>query len=174
MEVPLDGAHGAAQGIGQGLHFGPAQAALVVGVVGEGTICRDRLGGDSGEDEGLYLRDTRKLGLLRHQPPPIFGAAVRFDDKIHQSGGLPGKRKRSAAFFYALFTGAYFTYTGSLALAPPSRLGSLSGSALFAGSEHWRRKGGCGFLRGGAGTASARGTREISFPAPLFTCNQRC
>src|SRR5215211_910692 len=75
MEVPLDGAHGATQSLGQGLHLGPAQAALVVGVVGEGTICRDRLGGDSGEDEGLDLRDTRKLGLLGHLPPPISGAA---------------------------------------------------------------------------------------------------
>src|SRR5215204_1899905 len=92
MEVPLDGAHGATQSLGQGLHFGPAQTTLVVGVIGEGTICRDRLGGDSGEDEGLDLRDTRKLGVLRHQPPPKFGAAVRFDDRIHQSGGSSAKR----------------------------------------------------------------------------------
>src|SRR5215203_5407307 len=98
MEVPLDGAHGATQSLGQGLHFGPAQTTLVVGVVGEGTICRDRLGGDSGENEGLDLRDTGKFGLLRHQPPPMFGAAVRFDDRIHQSGGPPVKEIRSAAF----------------------------------------------------------------------------
>src|SRR5829696_1124978 len=67
MEVPLDGAHGAAQGLGQGLHLGPAQAALVVGVVREGTICRDGLGGDSGEDEGLDLGDTGESGLLWHR-----------------------------------------------------------------------------------------------------------
>src|SRR5215212_9062281 len=98
MEVPLDGTHGATQSLGQGLHLGPAQTTLVVAVVSEGTICRDRLGRDTGEDEGLDLRDPRKLGLFRHQPPPIFGAAVRFDDRIHQSGGPPVKEIRSAAF----------------------------------------------------------------------------
>src|SRR5215217_7326399 len=91
MEVPLDGAHRASQCLGQSLHLGPAQTTLVVGVVGEGTICRDRLGRDTGEDEGLDLRDTRKIGVLRHQPPPKFGAAVRFDDRIHQSGGSSAK-----------------------------------------------------------------------------------
>src|SRR5215204_3682543 len=116
MEVPLDGAHGATQSLGQGLHFGPAQTTLVVGVVSEGTICRDRLGGDSGEDEGLDLRDTRKLGLLWHQPPPLFGAAVRFDDKIHQSGG--SRPKDQPRRFFMFLSGAYFTYTGILALAP--------------------------------------------------------
>src|SRR5215204_5989578 len=98
MEVPLDGTRRSSHGLGQGLHLGPAQPTLVVGVVSEGTICRDGLGGDTGEDEGLDLRNTRKLGLLRHQPPPIFGAAVRFDDRIHQSGGPPAKEIRSAAF----------------------------------------------------------------------------
>src|SRR5829696_8101649 len=98
MEVPLDGAHGAAQGIGQGLHFGPAQAALVVGVVGEGTICRYGLGGDSGEDEGLDLRDTGKSGLLWHRRLLFSSAAVRFDDRIHQSGGVSAKRHVTAAF----------------------------------------------------------------------------
>src|SRR5215216_7358975 len=67
MEVPLDGAYGTAQGLGQGLHLGPAQTTLVVGVVGEGTICRDRLGGDSGEDKGLDLRDTGEFGLVWHR-----------------------------------------------------------------------------------------------------------
>src|SRR5215204_7828047 len=75
MEVPLDGAYGAIQGFGQGLHLGPAQATLIVGVVGEGTICRDCLGGDSGEDEGLDLRDTGESGLGRHYRPPCGRAA---------------------------------------------------------------------------------------------------
>src|SRR5918993_3125636 len=66
MEVPLDGAYRAAQCLGQGLHLGPAQATLVVGVVGEGAVGRDRLGGDSGEDEGLDLGDTGKFGLVWH------------------------------------------------------------------------------------------------------------
>src|SRR5215212_6167562 len=98
MEVPLDSAHRPSQGIGQSLHLGPAQATLVVGVIRESTICGDRLGRDSGEDEGLDLGDTGELGLLWHQPPPISSAAVRFDDRIHQSGGPPVKEIRSAAF----------------------------------------------------------------------------
>src|SRR5215212_8953941 len=118
MEVPLDGAYGTAQGLGQGLHLGPAQPTLIVGVIGEGTICRDRLGWDSGEDEGLDLRDARISGLLWHRRLLFSSAAVRFDDRIHQSGGSSGKGFSPAAFFYALFTGAYFTYSGILALAP--------------------------------------------------------
>jgi hypothetical protein len=43
-------------------------------------------------------------------------AAVRFDDMIHQSGG-PRVKAFTAAFFYALFSGAYSTYTSILALA---------------------------------------------------------
>src|SRR5215218_9515830 len=92
MEVPLDGAYGATQCLGQGLHLGPAQTRFVVAVISEGTICRDRLGRDSGEDEGLDLGNTGKSGLLWHRPPPISSAAVRFDDRIHQSGGSSAKR----------------------------------------------------------------------------------
>src|SRR5215210_2561631 len=66
MEVPLDGPNRAAQCLGQGLHLGPAQTTLVVGVVGEGTVGRDGFGGDSGEDEGLDLGDTGKFGLVWH------------------------------------------------------------------------------------------------------------
>ena len=115
--MPLDGTHRAAQGLGQGLHLGPAQARFVVGVVREGTICRDRLGGDSGEDEGLDLGDTGEFGLVWHRPPPVFGAAVRFDDRIHQSGGLRPK-EIAPPLFLCSFSGAYFTYTIILALAP--------------------------------------------------------
>jgi len=114
--VSLDGTHGAAQGLGQGLHLGPAQARLVVGVVGEGTICRDCLCGDTGEDEGLDLRDTGESGLLWHRRLLFSSAAVRFDDKIHQSGGSRPK-DQPRRFFYALFTAAYFTYIRILALA---------------------------------------------------------
>src|SRR5215217_2201624 len=118
MEVALDGTHGATQSLGQGLHLGPAQTRFVVAVVSEGTICRDRLGRDSGEDEGLDLGDSGKSGLLWHRPPPISSAAVRFDDRIHQSGGVSAKRHVTAAFSMLFFTGAYFTYTGIFALAP--------------------------------------------------------
>jgi hypothetical protein len=34
-------------------------------------------------------------------PPPVRGAAVRFDDKIHQSGGSRAK-DQPRRFFYAL------------------------------------------------------------------------
>src|SRR5215207_7987131 len=66
MEVPLDGTRRSSHGLGQGLHLGPAQPALIVGVIAEGTICRDRLGGDTGEDEGLDLGDTGESGLRWH------------------------------------------------------------------------------------------------------------
>src|SRR5215217_2479764 len=116
MEVPLDGAHGASQGLGQGLHLGPAQATLVVGVISQGTICRDCLGRDTGEDEGLDLGDTGKSGLLSHRRLLFSSAAVRFDDRIHQSGGFLGNGT-APPLFYALFTGVYFTYIRILALA---------------------------------------------------------
>src|ERR671917_1977041 len=67
MEVPLDGPNRAAQGLGQGLHLGPAQPRLIVSVVGEGTICRYRLGGYSGVGEVLDLGDTGEFGLLWHR-----------------------------------------------------------------------------------------------------------
>src|SRR5215212_2320912 len=117
MEVALDGAHGAAQGLGQGLHLGPAQTTLVVGVVSEGTICRDRLGWDSSVSEVLDLRNTGKLGLLSHRRLLFSSAAVRFDDKIHQSGGFRA-REIAPPLFLCFFSGAYSTYTGSPALAP--------------------------------------------------------
>src|SRR5215204_4474388 len=104
MEVALDGTHRAAQGLGKSLHLGPAQPAFVVGVVREGTICRDRLGWDSGEDEGLDLGDSGKLGLLRHRPPPIFGAAVRSGViECPKAAGPSVKRNSPRRFFYALF-----------------------------------------------------------------------
>src|SRR5215218_6339166 len=105
MEVPLDGAYGTAQGLGQGLHLGPAQPTLVVGVVGEGTICRDRLGWDSGEDEGLDLRDTRKLGLLwQRRLLYLVRRCASMIEFIKEAAGIRSKMC-PAAFFYALFTG---------------------------------------------------------------------
>src|SRR5215217_3414938 len=92
MEVPLDGTRRPSQGLGQGLHLGPAQTTLVVGVISEGTICRDRLGGDSGEDEGLDLGNTGKLGLLRHQPPPILVRRCALMIEFTKAAGLQAKR----------------------------------------------------------------------------------
>ena len=67
------------------------------------------------------------------RPPPISSAAVRFDDRIHQgSGGHPVKDV-PRRFFYALFTSAYSTFTGILALAPQCALSRLrSNGSLFA------------------------------------------
>src|SRR5215210_4304869 len=67
MEVPLDGPNRPAQCFSQGLHLGPAQATLVVGVVGEGTVGRDGLGRNSGVGEVLDLGDTGKFGLVWHR-----------------------------------------------------------------------------------------------------------
>src|SRR5919112_4000384 len=116
MEVPLDSAYGAAQGLCQGLHLGPAQPRFVVGVVREGTICRDCLSWDSGEDEGLDLGDTGELGLLSHRRLLFL---VRRYALMIEFTKAAGSRLRISLrrFFYALFTGAYFTYTGILALA---------------------------------------------------------
>src|SRR5829696_206472 len=117
MEVPLDGACGTAQGLGQGLHLGPAQAALVVGVVREGTICRDRLGWNSSEDEGLYLGDTGELGLRWHSRLLFLVRRCALMIEFTKAA-VPRRKGLARRFFYALFTGAYFTYTGILALAP--------------------------------------------------------
>src|SRR5829696_4590605 len=56
------------------------------------------------------LTATKSLLWLR-------GGAL-WGDRMPQSGGYLGKRTTPRRFFYALFTGAYFTYTGILALAP--------------------------------------------------------
>src|SRR5215207_7067258 len=106
MEVPLDGAHRPAQCLGQGLHLGPAQATLVVGVVRESAVGRDRLGGDSGEDEGLDLGDTGKFGLLWHRRL-LRGyaagcASAVLSVKIGQSGG-PRSKGNPTAFLCTFY-----------------------------------------------------------------------
>src|SRR5215212_3497709 len=113
MEVPLDGTHRASQSLGQGLHLGPAQTRFVVAVVSEGTICRDRLGRDSSEDEGLDLRYPRKLGLLWHRRLLFLVRRCALMIEFTKAAGLRSKRF-VPPLFYALFTGAYFTYTGIL------------------------------------------------------------
>src|SRR5919112_5621474 len=106
MEVPLDSAHRSSQGFGQGLHLGPAQTTLVVGVVREGTICRDRLCWDSGEDEGLDFGNTGKSGLLWHRRLLFLVRRYALMIEFTKAAGSSamGQPRR---FFYALFTGAY-------------------------------------------------------------------
>src|SRR5215204_3119535 len=149
MEVPLDGTRRSSHGLGQGLHLGPAQPALIVGVVREGTICRDRLGGDTGEDEGLDLGDTGESGLLWHRRLLFWvrrcALMIRFI-KAADSGQRMLRR-----FFLCSFSDAYFTYIRILALAPgpapipqsshPLNLKFLSLGAYGRGiSNLWRRK----------------------------------
>src|SRR5215212_513664 len=63
----------------------------------------------SGIRVNFDLTATKSLLWLR-------GGAL-WGDRMPQSGGYLGKRTTPRRFFYALFTGAYFTYTGFLALA---------------------------------------------------------
>jgi len=95
--VPLDGPHRAAQGVGQGLHLGPAQARFVVGVVGKSAVGRDRLCRYSGFYEVAHLGYARELRLRWHSRLLFVVrrcALVICDGKIHQSGGLRLKNPR--------------------------------------------------------------------------------
>src|SRR5215208_4938277 len=102
MEVPLDGAHRAAQGLGQSLHLGPAQPAFVVGVVRECTICRYRLGWDTGEDEGLDLRNTGKSGLLSHRRLLILVRRCALMIRFIKAAG-PGQRTAPPLFLCSFY-----------------------------------------------------------------------
>src|SRR5215204_1248654 len=103
MEVSLDGAHGASQGLGQGLHLGPAQTRFVVAVVSEGTICRDGLGRDSGEDEGLDLRDTGKSGLLSHRRLLFLVRRCALMIEFTKAAGLRSKRFAPPLFLCSFY-----------------------------------------------------------------------
>src|SRR5918995_5038438 len=116
MEVPLDGAHRPTQCLGQGLHLGPAQATLVVGVVGEGAVGRDGLGGDSGEDEGLDLGDTGEFGLVWHRCLLFMVRRCVLMIKFTKAAG-PREKEFAPPLFLCSFSDAYSTYTGVLALA---------------------------------------------------------
>src|SRR5215210_6988147 len=114
MEVPLDGPNRPSQCLGQGLHLGPAQARLVVGVVGEGTVCRDGLGGDSGVGEVLDLGDTGKLGLRWHSRLLLIVRRCALMIRFIKAAG-PGQRISPAAFSIFLSV-AYSTYRWGFAL----------------------------------------------------------
>ena len=91
MQVPLDGPYRPAQSLGQSLHLGPAQASLIVGIIGEGAVGGYRLGRDTGHYEVAHLGYARKLGLRWHDRLLFVVrrcALVICDGKIHQSGGL--------------------------------------------------------------------------------------
>src|SRR5215211_3998396 len=115
MEVPLDGAYRAAQCLGQGLHLGPAQATLVVGVVGEGAVGRYGLGGDSGVGEVLDLGDTGKFGFRWHRRLLLMVRRCALMIEFTKAAGS-GSREIAPPLFLCSFSDAYFTYTGILAL----------------------------------------------------------
>ena len=66
VQVALDGSGGAGKPSSQGLHPRPAEASLVVGVVGEGCVGGDDLGWHPRQNEVLDLRDTGESGSDRH------------------------------------------------------------------------------------------------------------
>src|ERR687890_843461 len=107
MEVPLDGAHGAAQGLGQGLHLGPAQTRFVVGVVGEGTVSRDRLGWNSGVGEVLDLWYTGKFGLLWHRRLLFLVRRCALMIEFTKAAGAPANGKDPRLFFFVFLGGGY-------------------------------------------------------------------
>src|SRR5918997_1803723 len=125
MEVPLDGPNRPAQCFGQGLHLGPAQATLVVGVVGEGAVGRDGLGGDSGVGEVLDFRDARKLGLLWHRCLLFMVRRCALMIEFTKAAGLRSKRF-APPLFLCSFSDAYSTCMGILALAPEALFYSRS------------------------------------------------
>ena len=127
VQVALDRPGATGEPPGQGLHARPAQARLVVGVVGEGAVGGDYLCRDPCEHEVADLGYTGKVRSHRHINLLEVLRRVRTGDgKIHQRGGFPGKRIVARRFFYALFTGAYFTCTDILALA--TRMGGATGT----------------------------------------------
>ena len=61
VQVALDRPGASGEPPGQGIHAGPAQARLVVGVIGEGAVGWDHLCRDPGEYQVTNLRDTGKF-----------------------------------------------------------------------------------------------------------------
>src|SRR5918997_5405748 len=103
MEVPLDGACRPTQGLGQGLHLGPAQATLVVGVVSEGAVGRDGLGRNSGVGEVLDLGDTGEFGLLWHCRLLFVVRRCALMIEFTKAAGSGGKGKPPPFFFSFFF-----------------------------------------------------------------------
>src|ERR671917_493919 len=103
MEVPLDGPNRAAQCLSQGLHLGPAQTRLIVSVVGEGTICRYRLGRNSGVGEVLDLGDTGKFGLLWHRRLLFMVRRCALMIEFTKAAGFRAKGKAPPPFFFSFF-----------------------------------------------------------------------
>src|SRR5215210_4287280 len=121
VQVALDRPGAPGEPPGEGLHPRPAQAALVVGVVGQGAVGGYRLGGDPRHDQVVYLRDSGEPCSHRHRQPPHGRAAgalwrswmVRFT----KAAGDPFKD--SPAAFSMLFWWGKPTKCGSAGLCRP-------------------------------------------------------
>jgi hypothetical protein len=88
--MPLDGTHRAAQSLGQGLHREPADAGLVVSVVGEGAVGGDRLDRDfPGRDAiagGTAAFTGKKAGAYRPLREELTSTSPRYRSRIVPSG----------------------------------------------------------------------------------------
>src|SRR5918994_4121423 len=156
MEVPLDGPNRAAQCLGQCLHLGPAQPCLVVGIVGEGAVGRDRLSGDSGVGEVLDLGDTGKFGLLWHRCLLFVVRRCALMIEFTKAGG-PREKDSAPPLFLCSFSDAYSTCTGILALAPEALFYSRSSTYNSTLPHIWYTGGG-----------TSRGRPPPIQPAPLL------
>jgi hypothetical protein len=70
VQVALYGSWASGEPSSQSLHARPAQAGLVVGVVRQGAVGGDHLGGDPRQDQVVNLGYAGKSGLHRHDQPP--------------------------------------------------------------------------------------------------------
>ena len=71
VQVALDRPGASGEPPGQGIHARPAQATLVVGVIGEGAVGGDHLRRDPSEHEVADLGDTGKVRSHRHTDLPV-------------------------------------------------------------------------------------------------------
>ena len=70
MQVALYGPGASGEPSSEGLHARPAQAGLVVRVIGEGAVGGDHLRGHPRQDQVVYLGYTGKPRTHRHNQPP--------------------------------------------------------------------------------------------------------
>src|SRR3712207_8961610 len=103
MQVALYRPHGPVEGSGEGFHLRPAQAALVVGVVGQAAVGRDDFGRYTGGYQVLDLRDT---GKFRRHSSPSCGGCASADSVIEsaKAAGSSTKRLMLRRLFIALST----------------------------------------------------------------------
>ena len=135
--------------------------------------------------KGVFFSSTDEPAVIP-SGPGFFGAPVLFSVLCSPQGlcrpmrytGLPRRRTGRGPIMMGFWPCSIPEAVRKIRPLPPSGTGereSLRGrpppippAPLFAGIDNWRRERDCGFLRGGAGTPSAQGTREIFLPGPSF------